>query len=444
MTYKIEQSSELINSCGGLAIVGKIIEKLKFQTAIKNSFNGTKSFKESVSNVLTSWIGLLAQGRSSFCEIALYKDDPFFLQVFNLKSIYSEERLRQITDNISNPETIEMLKDLNIKFLLNKTFGTIKLETFGTEYIPVDFDVSPFDNSRTKKENVGRTYKGCDGYAPMFAYIGTEGYILNQELRPGKQHCQKGTPEFIKETIKQLERLGILDKVLFRFDSGNDAAKNIRILNEKNVKYIIKRNLRKESKEQWENLAKSIGDFEKPREGKIVYTGTVDHVKPAGFSDEDGFVEVVFKVTERSIIKDQPLLINQIEVETYWTNTGETPENGIYLYHNHGTSEQFHSELKSDLNVERLASGKFATNNLILTLATIAFNILREIGMKMIEFKELAPVTINEGRKRIKTVLRDIIYVACKKVFHKNYHFLKFGKVCKWFNIFKEIYFSCC
>ena len=59
MTYKIEQSSELINSCGGLAIVGKIIEKLNFQTAIKNSFNGTKLFKESVSNVLTSWIGLL-------------------------------------------------------------------------------------------------------------------------------------------------------------------------------------------------------------------------------------------------------------------------------------------------------------------------------------------------------------------------------------------------
>jgi len=43
-------------------------------------------------------------------------------------------------------------------------------------YIPVDMDVSPFDHFKTKKEGVERTYKGCDGYAPMLAYIRQEGY----------------------------------------------------------------------------------------------------------------------------------------------------------------------------------------------------------------------------------------------------------------------------
>lgn len=33
-----------------------------------------------------------------------------------------------------------------------------------------------FDNSGTKKEGVSRTYKGTDGYAPIFAYMGQEGY----------------------------------------------------------------------------------------------------------------------------------------------------------------------------------------------------------------------------------------------------------------------------
>ena len=44
------------------------------------------------------------------------------------------------------------------------------------EYLPLDVDVSPFDNSKTKKEGVSRTYKGFDGYAPNLAYLGLEGY----------------------------------------------------------------------------------------------------------------------------------------------------------------------------------------------------------------------------------------------------------------------------
>ncbi|MBT9159874.1 MAG: hypothetical protein AAGB97_06145 [Dehalococcoidia bacterium] len=47
----------------------------------------------------------------------------------------------------------------------------------------VDIDVSPFDNSKTKKESVNWTYKKFDGYAPIFGYVGQEGYLANLELR---------------------------------------------------------------------------------------------------------------------------------------------------------------------------------------------------------------------------------------------------------------------
>ena len=51
------------------------------------------------------------------------------------------------------------------------------------------------------KAGGSRTYKGFDGYAPMMAYIGTEGYAVNFELREGKQHFQNGTVEILLETI---------------------------------------------------------------------------------------------------------------------------------------------------------------------------------------------------------------------------------------------------
>jgi len=96
-------------------------------------------------------------------------------------------------------------------------------------YIPVDLDVSPFDNSKTKKKGVERSYKGCDGYAPMFAYIGQEGHCLNVEMRKGSVHCQNGTPDFIRKTLQSAKKL--TDKpLLFRLDSGNDICCEERIM----------------------------------------------------------------------------------------------------------------------------------------------------------------------------------------------------------------------
>ena len=45
---------------------------------------------------------------------------------------------------------------------------------------------------------MGWTYKGENGYAPIFAYLGAEGFALAAELRPGTQHCSKGGLAFVE------------------------------------------------------------------------------------------------------------------------------------------------------------------------------------------------------------------------------------------------------
>jgi hypothetical protein len=75
------------------------------------------------------------------------------------------------------------------------------------DLMPLDCDVTPFDNSQSKKEGVSHTYKGMDGYAPMAAYLGQEGYCLELELRAGSQHCQKGTPQFLQRVIGRARQL---------------------------------------------------------------------------------------------------------------------------------------------------------------------------------------------------------------------------------------------
>jgi hypothetical protein len=43
-------------------------------------------------------------------------------------------------------------------------------------------------------------------------------------------------------------------------------------------------------------------------------------------------------------------------------------------------AEQFHAEFKTDLDLQRLPSGKFETHALVCRLAALAMNILRLMG----------------------------------------------------------------
>ena len=74
------------------------------------------------------------------------------------------------------------------------------------------------------------------------------------------------------------------------------------------------------------------------------------------------------------------LLIPKIDGQTYWTISLLEAKDVISLYHDHETSEKFHNELKTDINVEHLPSVEFVANDFFLHCATLAFNFLRVIG----------------------------------------------------------------
>lgn len=83
-------------------------------------------------------------------------------------------------------------------------------------------------------------------------------------------------------------------------------------------------------------------------------------------------------------------------------------ETVIDLYHAHGESEQYHSEIKTDMDVERLPSGKFGSNKLVLELTMIAYNILRIIGQESLKKKD-APGRKKIHRRRIRTVISNLM-----------------------------------
>ena len=120
---------------------------------------------------------------------------------------------------------------------------------------------------------------------------------------------------------------------------------------------------------------------------------------------------MVYEITERTIDKHgQILMLPDIEVNMWWTNLGWSDDQIIESYHAHGECEQYHSELKTDMDIERLPSGKFETNALVLELAMISFNILRMIGQESLKHKQ--PDKRPVRRRRLRTVISNLILFA--------------------------------
>ena len=141
------------------------------------------------------------------------------------------------------------------------------------------------------------------------AYIGTEGYLVNLELRIGKQHCQKETPDFLRETIELCRQL-TEKPLLIRLDSGNDASENIGIFMEEsykynNVSFIIKRNPRQESKEEWlGSVRECCQNIQHPRDGKAVYIGQTFRDVTYSLSDNEEKtvgIRTIYEIMERTI-----------------------------------------------------------------------------------------------------------------------------------------------
>lgn len=444
-TIKIEFTNERIIPASGLAVVGAIIGKSDFVKRCNRMDVTSNRSQHQIKNgdVLLTYIGLLTMGKPAYDSVREFSDDSdFYKYALGItREIPSAETLRQRMDDIGSSIRGWIL-DENVRML--KLNGIVP-GSLPNGWVPVDIDVSPFDNSKTSKEGVSRTYKGCDGYAPIMAYIGTEGYLINAQLREGKQHCQKDTPDFLLETIRLCRELTDAP-LLFRLDSGNDAAENIGIFLEAGCYFLIKRNLRRESRDGWLAMAKSnCKDIETPREGKTIYTGS--DWKPVSYKEANGNRKTVtirtgYEITERTIDRyGQFLLCCDVEVDTWWTNLGLPDREIIQLYHSHGESEQFHSEIKTDMDLERLPSGKFGTNELVIELAILAYNILRMIGQESIG-RRGTQTKHKVRRRRLRTVIGNLIMMASHVTKHARQLVIGLGRSNTWRHAFQEVYLS--
>ncbi len=127
-------------------------------------------------------------------------------------------------------------------------------------------------------------------------------------------------------------------------------------------------------------------------------------------------------------------LEEEVDFIIQWNPRGEDPAHWL-------ERAERHSEFKTDLDIERLPSGKFDTNDLVLAFAVFAYNILRFIGLIGLT-GESAPLRHPAKRRRIKTVLQELMYLAARLVATARRLKLRFSRLCPGFRAFEQVYYQ--
>jgi hypothetical protein len=206
-----------LSSQAGLALVGQYLKRINTNTVVDPKFPVRSGVANS--DIIKSYLGLLCLGKNDFDAIEGFRTDAFFKHSLNVKAVPSSPTLRQRMDAHA-PHWFDLVSDLNSALLSSHINAQpIDFGQLPCGYTALDIDTFAMDNSATKKELVGRTYTGVDGYCPLAAYLGTEGYCLELALRPGTQHSANES-EYNLERVLPMAASLVDTPLLVRADSG--------------------------------------------------------------------------------------------------------------------------------------------------------------------------------------------------------------------------------
>lgn len=446
VVYRLS-NKEIYNN-GGLLCFRDAISKCSSLESITRRILPKGVFK--TNECIMSYISNLAIGKSDFEAINLLNRESLFKATAKSKDLPSEETVRQRMDElaqasvefsplgdsslIANQKWIkanagsekicanELVSEVSIEFL-KRSKVTISPNAFG--YVTVDIDTTTLDNSKTKKEKVEFTYMNFEGYSPIAAFIGEEGWSIASELRPGAMHGQKGFGAFLQKIIARASYL-TPGRQLYRMDCAFDAVENYGILFSNHLDFVIKRNNgRITNKSELVEYARRNNLF-KATEKTIIYNADLTKKSEDILEEEAIFsteVDVnigtttykahqVYLVRLKYTDKDNNrLLFPAREVHAWMTSLPKGQEEVVIeLYKQHATSEQFHSEFKTDLDLVRLPSGKFETNKLVFNLAGLVYNVLKFLGNNA-ESEHVQMKRHTSKRRRIRTIIQEVINV---------------------------------
>ena len=150
MNFTIDTTTNVLNNTAGIALAGKVFDEIGLDLPNHSLISPQERA------TIKTMAGLIVQGRSSYAEVDLFRNDPLFQQALDFDTVFAPETIRIYLDRLAGrvtPYILSALETVNMNLLQPVQMTPIKTEL--GQYLPVDIDVSPMDNLRNPKRRSG-------------------------------------------------------------------------------------------------------------------------------------------------------------------------------------------------------------------------------------------------------------------------------------------------
>jgi hypothetical protein len=297
------------------------------------------------------------------------------------------------------------------------------------EFYPLDIDSSIFEQFAPKREGVETTYNGKLCYSPVFAFFGLERFCIHHRLAPGREKAVERIDEFVDETIAFVPEKIARNQVLARLDSGFYSRKTVESCQKAGIHYIVKARLSTVLEERTSAELESERFGVELRQWGGEFYGEFEY-EPQGWKNPRRFVFCTQVKTHED--NGQRLLFPRARHQVLVTSLDRSiaPEAVFRLYRRRGAVEEPIKEIKHDLDLEQLPSQHFGSNEVVLAVGIMAYNLLVMLG----QMQAGAPGKTCESehgesgvalRRRIKTLQDRLLRVAAAVADHARKRFLR-------------------
>ena len=426
--FVVKKLPDDLSSHGGLALVGRLFKRINLPALVDPKYPvQAKRGGIANSDILTCYLGLLSLGKNDFEAVEGFRSQRFVTQALGLRAVPSSVTLRHRFDAMGT-EWSELADQINRAILgLHINGAPIDFGALSTGHLPLNIDTFVMEQSDTAKEGVSYTYAGVDGYCPIALYLGTRGYGLELDLRAGNQHSACESEYNIERALGTACAVSSAP-LLLRADAGFCSQHLMARALEQAARLgpqldlLIKWNPRSAPLEHIaaQRCADTSTLWRQLRAGKreCLWSEALPAIERQ--EGQSRAVRRAYRLSERTIDKKgNALLLPEYVLEGWTTTLGPQVSNEevIALYRDHATHEQFHAEFKTDMDLRRLPSGKFATNHLVCALAAVAMNLLRLVGQNTLHESD-SPMRKAALRRRIKTVMQEMMFKATRIISH--------------------------
>ena len=227
-----------------------------------------------------------------------------------------------------------------------------------------------------KQGGSGFTYLNTRGYHPLLAVIAETGEVVHSRLREGKASSGRGASSFARQALARLKRLGLLDEIVVRADSGFYAEKVVAACQAHGARFSISVRLQKSHHQLIDAIPEQV------------WTPIPYWLEGAADVAEIPYQPFGKKRTYRMIVRRvAPTPGSQLWLKgvAYSHYAFLTDREGEMLeleadHRQHAVVENVIRDSKYGLALNHMPSGKFGANAAWLALNVIANNLCRWMG----------------------------------------------------------------